>query len=373
MNESNISAAAGEAPPQDEAALVRMNESLRRQSVLIATQHEIAHAERELDAVLSIVTRRAQELSEADGAVIEMADGDDMVYRSASGSAAGQIGMRLSRHTSLSGRCVAEGRVLMCEDSETDPRVNREACRRVGLRSMAVVPVQFLGQTIGVLKVYSSRPSAFDEHVLPLIEMMASLIVAAISAVSEAEARRALSISEARQQTLLRDVLASVTEGKLRLCGAADELPEPLTAFGEPIALTPERAGLCELRGLAQEAARGVGHPENRQSDLATAVSEAGMNAIVHGGGGTAWVMTGENGAVRVRVEDHGSGITMENLPKATLSRGFSTKATLGHGLKMMLETSDRLYLLTGPGGTTVVIEQDDALPLPAWLADAFE
>ncbi|MCW3061375.1 MAG: diguanylate cyclase [Capsulimonas sp.] len=356
----------------DIAALQRMRESVRRQGILIATQHEIAHAERELDAVLSIVTRRAQELSEADGAVVEMADGDEMVYRSASGSAAHQIGMRLSRLTSLSGRCVAEGRVLLCEDSETDPRVNREACRKVGLRSMAVVPLQFLGQTIGVLKVYSSRPSAFDAHVLPLIEMMVSLIVAAMSAVSEAEARRALSISEARQQTLLRDVLASVTEGKLRLCSAAEELPESLTPFGEPVSLA-ERVGLRELRNLTQEAARAAGHTESRQSDIATAASEAAMNAMVHGGGGMAWVLVGENGTVRVRVEDHGSGIAMENLPKATLARGFSTKATLGHGLKMMLETSDRLYLLTGPGGTTVIVEQDENPPLPAWLADAFD
>ncbi|BDI34416.1 hypothetical protein CCAX7_64670 [Capsulimonas corticalis] len=349
-----------------------MNETVRRQSILIATQHEIAHAERELDAVLSIVTRRAQELSEADGAVVEMADGDEMVYRSASGSAAQQIGMRLSRHTSLSGRCVGESRVLSCEDSETDPRVNREACRKVGLRSMVVVPLQFLGQTIGVLKVYSSRPNAFGDAVLPLLEMMVSLIVAAMSAVSEAEARKALSISEARQQTLLRDVLASVTEGKLRLCSCADDLPEPLTPFGQPVTLA-ERMGLCELRNLAQEAARFAGHPESRQSDIATAASEAGMNAMVHGGGGVARVFTGANGIVRIRVEDHGSGIAMENLPKATLARGFSTKATLGHGLKMMLETSDRLYLLTGPSGTTVVIEQEENPPLPAWLADAFE
>ncbi len=58
----------------------------------------------------------------------------------------------------------------------------------------------------------------------------------------------------------------------------------------------------------------------------------------------------------------------MENLPRATLSRGFSTKATLGHGLKMMLETADRVYLFMGPTGTTVVLDQDRNKPLPAWM-----
>ena len=36
-----------------------------------------------------------------------------------------------------------------------------------------------------------------------------------------------------------------------------------------------------------------------------------------------------------------------------------------------MLETIDRLYLLTGPTGTTVVIEQSCLSPLPLWLQDA--
>ena len=96
------------------------------------------------------------------------------------------------------------------------------------------------------------------------------------------------------------------------------------------------------------------------------------MNAVTHGGGvGTAWVSAGDDGTVQVRVEDHGAGIQMANLPRATLARGFSTKATLGHGLKLMLETIDRLYLLTGPTGTTVVIEQSCFSPLPLWLQDA--
>lgn len=64
---------------------------------------------------------------------------------------------------------------------------------------------------------------------------------------------------------------------------------------------------------------------------------------------------------------DQGRGTALEDLPCATLSRGFSTKATLGHGLKMMLETTDRLCPLTGPGGTTIVLEQERDSPLHAW------
>ena len=169
-----------------------------------------------------------------------------------------------------------------------------------------------------------------------------------------------------REQAFLRDVLASVTEGKLQLCSSADQLPSLLGTTSALLPLTPE-AGLYALRRQAEDFASVAGHDGLRQYDLMTAASEAGMNAIVHAGGGTAQVSVG-GGTVQVRVEDHGTGITMENLPRAALARGFSTKATLGHGLKMMLETADRLFLLTGPAGTTLVLEQERVAPTPAWL-----
>ncbi len=171
----------------------------------------------------------------------------------------------------------------------------------------------------------------------------------------------------AQQRAFMQDVLLSVTEGRLHLCNSPADLPSPLSPFGGPVSLTRE-SGLRDLRLRAREAAQGAGHLEEQQHDLQTATSEAGMNAIVHAGGGTGEVSVGEDGTVQVRVEDHGTGIAMANLPRATLARGFSTKATLGHGLKMMIETANRLYLLTGPSGTTVVLEQDRERPLPAWL-----
>ena len=170
----------------------------------------------------------------------------------------------------------------------------------------------------------------------------------------------------AHQRAFLRDVLASVTEGRLRLCQEAGELPAPLTPVADPIALS-RVGGLPELRHAAQEAARTAGHPEDRVGDLAIAASEAGMNAIVHSGAGSGEVRAGGDGTVQVWVVDHGGGITLENLPNATLRKGYSSAGTLGQGMKMMLQTVDRVYLLTGPTGTTVVLEQEREPPLPAW------
>ncbi len=142
----------------------------------------------------------------------------------------------------------------------------------------------------------------------------------------------------------------------------------PLLAHAGEVIMLTDTGGLSELRHELRSAAIAQGFSDDRWQDAISAAGEAGMNAIVHGGGGRAQVSTDPRGTVQVRIEDYGTGIAMENLPRAALARGFSTKATLGHGLKMVLETIDRLYLLTGPAGTTVVLEQDQTKPLPAWL-----
>ena len=175
----------------------------------------------------------------------------------------------------------------------------------------------------------------------------------------------ALRTAAAQQRAFLRDVLASVTEGHLILCDTPADLPDPIPAVSGPIPLS-RAGGLAELRHRAIDLALDM--TEERRHDLVTAVSEAGMNAVTHGGGqGTGWMGVSDTGLVQVRVEDQGQGISLEHLPKATLARGYSTKASLGHGFKMMQQV-DRVYVLTGPTGTTVVLEQDRDEPPPAWL-----
>ncbi len=169
-----------------------------------------------------------------------------------------------------------------------------------------------------------------------------------------------------KQRIFLRDVLYSVSEGRLRLCDTALDLPERLTPVGESLQLTQESLG--SYRQWAQEVAAANGFPEERIQDLTTAVGEASMNAVVHAKGGTGSICIGDKQTVQAWVEDTGRGIAENALHRATLERGFTTAGSMGHGFWMMLKTADRVWLLTGSEGTTVVIEQDRAEPEPAWL-----
>lgn len=189
----------------------------------------------------------------------------------------------------------------------------------------------------------------------------------------QADAERERLLQEARdgairQWAFLRDVLASVTEGRLRLCIGPEELPELLTPRGGETALTAE-SGLWELRRHIEETAFALGFSHERSYDLMLAAGEAGMNAIVHAGHGAGQVYGDALGPIQVRIADNGGGIALENLPHAALKKGFTTAGTMGFGMKMMLEVADRVFLLTGSTGTTIILEQDRELPEPDWDA----
>lgn len=147
---------------------------------IIHIQTEIAKLGLDLGGVMALVVERTLELVGADGAAVELAEGEDMVYRATSGVAQPYLGLRLKLETSLSGLCVRTGDILRCDDTEIDNRVDREACRRVGLRSMIVMPLRHKGLTVGVLKAMSAQPAKFDDSDMELLNLLSELIGAAM-------------------------------------------------------------------------------------------------------------------------------------------------------------------------------------------------
>ena len=106
------------------------------------TQREIAGAKLEYAALLQRILGCMSRLTGAEGASLEVAEGDEMVYEAATGLAAEFVGLRLKVGQSLSGLGMTSGELVRADDTETDPRVDREACRRIGLRSMVLMPLR---------------------------------------------------------------------------------------------------------------------------------------------------------------------------------------------------------------------------------------
>lgn len=147
---------------------------------IIGMQTDIAELGQDVGAIMDLVTLRAQQLTHAGGAVLELAEGEDMVYRAASGFIENTLGLRIPRQGSISGLCVAQGAPLRCDDSETDGRVNRDACRRVGLRSLIVAPLQHLDHVVGVLKVVAAEPQGFSDADVQVLGLVSGVVASAM-------------------------------------------------------------------------------------------------------------------------------------------------------------------------------------------------
>lgn len=150
-------------------------------SRIVAAQEEIVRAGLDPHKVVDVVTRRAQELTRSSGAIVEIVDGEDLIYWSASGAATAQLGIKVKAETTFSGLCVKTGRVLRCDDSESDPRVNLELCRRLGLRSVLVAPLPYGDTIIGVLKVIAPTVNAYQQEDVRTLELLSALIGATLT------------------------------------------------------------------------------------------------------------------------------------------------------------------------------------------------
>lgn len=147
---------------------------------VIRIQTQIAKQGHDLAAVMDLVTHETVQLLQVDGAAIELAEGEAMVYRAVAGLAEGQLGLRLGIDSSLSGLCVRTGVMLDCADTHSDPRVDLEACERLGLRSMLVVPLKHQDTCVGVLKAMARDPYRFGRPERTLLGLLSEAIAAAM-------------------------------------------------------------------------------------------------------------------------------------------------------------------------------------------------
>jgi diguanylate cyclase (GGDEF)-like protein len=147
---------------------------------IIRLQTEIAKKGLDLSGVVEAVVERIPTFTNAEGAVVEYIEGDEMVYRGASGFTRPLLGTRVKRVASLSGLCVRLGQILRSDDILVDPRVDLGPYQEIGVRSIVVAPLRHEGSVVGVLKIVSSTTYAFTVRDIRVLELMSDLIAASM-------------------------------------------------------------------------------------------------------------------------------------------------------------------------------------------------
>ncbi len=137
-----------------------------------------------LEPAIGVITERAQTLTRATGAAIALKKGNEVICRARAGRTAPDVGVRLQTDSGVSAECLRKGEVVLCNDAEDDPQVDLATCRRLGVRSILAAPLRQFQKTLGIFEVLSATPNAFTYQDVATMQLLSSMMVAAIARLS---------------------------------------------------------------------------------------------------------------------------------------------------------------------------------------------
>ena len=195
--------------------------------------HSLAEmAQRDLDATLQLLAERAQYITGASGAAIALRNSglNDMLCRASAGPNAPELGALLSAEFGLSGESVRTRSPLRCDNVESDARVNREGCRRLGIASVAVMPIVSDDEVLGVFELFSGKVNAFEERDLSTLQRLSGMVETAVRLVWTTQTWPAAAIGEFVGE--VREVPAVDDDAEDSVLDTKDSAVAPLTGTG---------------------------------------------------------------------------------------------------------------------------------------------
>ena len=218
-------------------------------SALVQIQRSITTGKPNVDRTMEQVADRARNVADATGIAIALIQGDQLVYRAGSGSAATYVGRHVTAILSASAQNNARGEILRVENAQTDARIESAICRQFEAQSLLILPIYRERALAGVLEVFFSEAHAFEDREVRTYRSMARLVEDAMSRVTElaqkkAQAAQPVTVPHAIEQ-ITSQMQSSPTTTNLRrspqhkheigpLRGAATAAAGELLDLGQP-------------------------------------------------------------------------------------------------------------------------------------------
>jgi diguanylate cyclase (GGDEF)-like protein len=195
-------------------------------SRLIEALVELTAVEGGLTAIAPVLTELMCSVANAGGAAVAVVDGADFVFIASTGLLAGTSGNRNTREGSLAGLVIATAKAQVCRDTHSDTRVDREACDRDGVRSLAIMPIRSAEHTVAFVLLAAAAPGGVTEDDVELVDplLRTATIKIAQADVVEVAAERVelmeMTASASRDVLLADDPGQCLVESIARVMGA---------------------------------------------------------------------------------------------------------------------------------------------------------
>lgn len=340
-----------------------------------------------LDEVLQLICDRAQALTQADGVMIALGEGHEIICRASAGPLLAERGVRLPRESELLQDCLDSGRILRCDDGEVDARVELDFSREMGARATVLVPLRGRRTRVGVLQAFSRLPFAFTDSDVRSLDLFAELILSALK--PEDQDRRLNWLAEVADQVLYPK--AAPGASAVDDAPAADTLErseetvvaEPTFPDGHsaPPEATEEWSGPEFTNEEPAAPSEELPAPTFLPSLAGSASSRPGLSVVV----GLVAAAALFSGGVWWGVRHHGNGAPKGDIPQptvqqqTTVSSSFAASDHLLDPAKadsgappLSSAAADKLVVLpkitgirhwSSPLGSTVVIDMQDQAP----------
>ena len=137
----------------------------------------------QISAFLVRTVQRMCSAMSVSGAIIAIRDQEGVCCLASTGDAP-VVGSRLQPDSAFTRECLETGEVVICEDAESDSRIQQWVAKALHLRSAVAVPIQARGSVVGVIEVFSPRPSSISPADVAALKKLAHLLGLAIRPVS---------------------------------------------------------------------------------------------------------------------------------------------------------------------------------------------
>jgi putative methionine-R-sulfoxide reductase with GAF domain len=128
--------------------------------------------------LLREIVQQALQATHATGAAIALPQQGALICRATAGDFASEIGKMINTGSGFTGVCTSSGTMQLCSNTALDSRVEADACRKLGVSAIMVVPLLQQDPLPGLIAVFSRRPYAFGMRDLQALQDLAEKFAA---------------------------------------------------------------------------------------------------------------------------------------------------------------------------------------------------